>query len=269
MKSILLHVHDDAGLESRLQAAFDLARAFGGHITCIHPTPYPKYLLLDPGLARTLPVDVPEDMESARLQMQDMIEQRLRVETIPWDWVHVDQPVADSLIRASALSDVIVLSLDDRSGEYGTSQALVGAVATGARPPVLAMPATVRTLDAGAPMLVAWNGSVEASTALRAAMPLLHLAARVHLVEIAERPSLLPAEAGALYLSRHGIDTEILQRQPLDGSVSKAITSAALETGAGLIVSGAYGHTRMREYFLGGVTRSLLTESKVPLLFAH
>ncbi|MFD1950794.1 universal stress protein [Sphingomonas arantia] len=269
MKSILLHVHDDAGLESRLQAVFDLARAFAGHITCLHAKPYPDYFMGDPSLASAVPVELFEEMEARRFALQKKVEQRLRLETIPWDWIHVDDLPADGLIKASPLTDVIVLSLDDRSAEYGRSQALVGAVATGALPPVLAMPASVHSLDTGAPVIVAWNGSAEASTALRVAVPLLRLAARVQLVEVAERSSALPADAGARYLSRHGIEVEIVQRQPIDGSVGKAILQAALETGAGLIVSGAYGHSRLREFLLGGVTRSLLTSSKVPLLFAH
>lgn len=269
MKSILLHIYDDAGLECRLQAAFDLARAFGGHITCLHTTPYQDYLLVDPRLASALPVEFSDEMEAKRLAMQEKVERRLRLETIPWTWIHVDQPSADSLIKRSPLSDIIVLSLDDRTTEYGRSQTLVAAVATGALPPVLAMPASVDALDLNASMLVAWNGSAEASTALRAAVPLLQLAHSVHLVEVAERPSIFPADAGARYLSRHGIEAEIMQRQPVDGSISKAILLAALETNAGMIVAGAYGHSRLREFLLGGVTRSLLTESKFPLLFAH
>jgi len=268
MKSILLHVYDDAGLESRLQAAFDLARAFDGHITCLHATPYPEYFMVDPSLASALPIELYEEMETKRLAMQTKIEQRLRVEAIPWTWSHVDQSAADSLIRLSPLSDVIVLSLDDRSA-YGKAETLVATVATGALPPVLAMPKAARSLDTNAPMIVAWNGSAEALTALRGAVPLLRQAASVHLVEIAERPSMFPVDAGALYLSRHGIEAEIVQRQPIDGSVGKAILLAAVETGAGLIVAGAYGHSRLREFLLGGVTRSLLTDSKVPLLFAH
>ncbi|WP_076070775.1 universal stress protein [Sphingomonas montana] len=269
MKSILLHVYDDAGFESRLQAAFDLARAFEGHITCLHATPYPDYFAADPSMASALPVELSRQMEERRLAMQKKIEERLRLEMIPWTWVHVDQVPADSLIGFSPLSDVIVLSLDDRSTEYGKSQALAATVATGALPPVLAMPASVHSLDTNAPVIVAWNGSAEASTALRAAVPLLRLAASVHLVEIAEPTASLPADAGARYLSLHGIEAEILQRQPIDGSVGKAILRAALEKGAGLIVSGAYGHSRLREFLLGGVTRFLLTNSKVPLLFAH
>ena len=269
MKSILLHVYDDAGLESRLQAAFDLARAFGGHITCLHATPYPDYYMIDPSDTSALPVELYMEMEARRLAMQTKVEHRLRIETIPWTWIHVDRPAADSLIRLSPLMDVVVLSLDDRSDDYGKSQALVATVATGALPPVLAMPAAVHSLDISAPMIVAWNGSAEASTAVRAAVPLLQQAASVHIVEVAERPPIFPADAGARYLSRHGIEAEIVQRQPIDGSVGKAILLAAVETGAGLIVSGAYGHSRLREFLLGGVTRSLLTKSKVPLLFAH
>src|SRR5688572_32684778 len=82
MKSILLHVYDDTGLESRMQAAFDLARAFGGHITCLHSTPFEDYLRNDPLMATRLPAEVSRKMERLREELQTRVEERLRVEGV-------------------------------------------------------------------------------------------------------------------------------------------------------------------------------------------
>ena len=70
-------------------------------------------------------------------------------------------------------------------------------------------------------------------------------------------------------MSRHDVGVEIVQRGRIDGSISAAIEQAAIELGAGIIVMGAYGHSRLREYVFGGVTRELTQNSRVPLLLAH
>ena len=104
---------------------------------------------------------------------------------------------------------------------------------------------------------------------MRAALPVLRLSPAVHLLEVEDKPAPYPRDLAAKYLSRHDVHVEISQRQPIDGSVSEAITAAALELDAGLIVMGAYGHSRLREFLLGGVTRDLIFGSGIPLLLAH
>lgn len=91
MRSILLHVHDDAALESRLQAAFDLARAFNGHITCVHATPFEDYLATDPLVVSILPEEFSRKMKWKLHEVQIGIGARIEAETLAWDWIHVDE----------------------------------------------------------------------------------------------------------------------------------------------------------------------------------
>jgi nucleotide-binding universal stress UspA family protein len=79
----------------------------------------------------------------------------------------------------------------------------------------------------------------------------------------------LPATEGAEYLSRHGIDCDMVERAPLDGSVEEALLHAIETRGAGYLVMGAYGHSRLKEMVLGGTTRGMLANTPVPLLLAH
>ncbi len=270
MKSILLHIYDDTGLESRMQAAFDLARAFEGHITCLHATPYEDYLAADPLIAAALPAEFSVKMEMLRIELEAKVQARLRSEGVSWDWVHVDDAMARGLIRHSALADVIVLTLAAGAAmDWDEPRALAGAVATGAMAPVLAIPTGMQRFEANGPALVGWNGSAEAALAIKSALPLLRLASSVHLIEVEDRAPAYPSDSGARYLSSHGLAVEIMQRRPVDGSVSRAITQAAGEIDAKLIVMGAYGRSRWRELLLGGVTRELLVTSQIPLLLAH
>jgi len=269
MKSILLHVYDDSGLDGRLQAAFDLARAFEGHITCLHSTPFEDYLENDPLTAAWLPVEFSDKMKQLRDALQARVEERLRGEGVRWDWIHRDDLPASNLAVRSLLSDLVVVSHAGPALLRDEPRPLAARVALHGRAPVLAVPEKLRRLDLERPVLIAWNGSPEAAAAMRASVPLLKLASEVQLLEVEEKPPAYPRDLAAHYLSRHGVAVEIAQCGPRDGSVNDAIDRAAASLGAGLIVMGAYGHSRLRERLLGGVTRHMLRECGLPLLLAH
>jgi nucleotide-binding universal stress UspA family protein len=269
MKSILLHVYDDTGLESRMQAAFDLARAFEGHVTCLHATPFEDYLEKDPLTATRLPIDFSKKMRRLRDEFQGRVEERFRVEDISWDWVHLDELPSSGLARFSIISDLVIVSQSGPALLRNEPRPLAAAVAIKGRAPVLAVPETLRRVDVDRPILIAWNGSPEAAAAMRASVPLLALASNVQLLEVEEKISAYPRDLAARYLARHGIAVEIVQKKPIDGGVNGTIERAGRELGASMIVMGAYGHSRLREFLLGGVTRHLLSECGLPLLLAH
>lgn len=269
MKSILVHVYDDTGLESRMQAAFDLARAFEGHITCLHSTPFEDYLRNDPFMATRLPVGVSDKMKRMRDELRARVEGRLRAEGVSWDWVHLDDLPSSSLARFSILSDIVVVSHAGPALFKDEPRPLAAAVATHGRAPVLAVSEGPDRLRLERPIVIAWNGSPEAAGAMRASIPLLKLAGNVQLLEVGDKISAYPRDMAARYLARHGVEVEIIQRDPVDGSVAKAIERAAFDIDVGMIVMGAYGQSRLREFLLGGVTRHLLGEFGLPLLLAH
>ena len=269
MKSILLHVRDDDGLESRLQAAFDLARAFNGHITCLHAEPNGNYLAEDILVSAQWPEDYGETLTAARSDLRLRVEARLEAEGVSWDWVQFDEPDAAALVRFSLLSDVIVVSLGTSAQFPRDPLPLAAAVSVGARSLVLAVPVAMTSLRLDRPALIAWNGSPEAAAALRASLPILSLVPRVRLLEVVDRRSPYPRDLAARYLARWGIAVEVDQREPGELGVGAVIEQAAQEIEAGIIVMGAYGRSRLREHLLGGVTRELTGRSDRPLLLAH
>ncbi len=267
MKSILLHVNDDAGMEARLQAAFDAARAFNGHITFLQAAPPEIFVAGDFFGGAYAVADLAEAVHQRQAEHREVLERRLQVEDVRWDWIVVRDDPANALAGRASLADLTIVSVPgDQAGEGGT---LAADLVVTVRGPVLAVPSTLRSLDCGGIAVVGWNGSMEAAHALRMSLPLLARASLVRLVTVVEEASGIPPTAGAEYLSRHDVAVE-LSEWPQEGrSVTAALLDAARTLEADYIVAGAYGHSRFREAVLGGVTRDLLRQSNVPLILTH
>jgi nucleotide-binding universal stress UspA family protein len=138
--------------------------------------------------------------------------------------------------------------------------------------PLLVVPESVDWLDTRH-ILVAWKDTREARRAIVDALPLLSLATEVTIVEILEEGSTQSAAQFRLkdvasWLQQHGLSAETLViDQPED--VTMRLDEAASDAGAGVIVAGAYGHSRFREWVLGGVTRHLVTQQKRCILLSR
>jgi nucleotide-binding universal stress UspA family protein len=119
-------------------------------------------------------------------------------------------------------------------------------------------------------VLVAWNGSLEASRAVLGAIPLLHQSDRVSIFSAPQYRSegTDPADL-AESLQWHGIRARLIPGPREESSTGAALISAAVEQQATMIVMGAYTHNRLRQSFLGGVTKHLLAHAPVPLLMSH
>ncbi|PIE71765.1 MAG: hypothetical protein CSA20_10160, partial [Deltaproteobacteria bacterium] len=122
-------------------------------------------------------------------------------------------------------------------------------------------------------VVVAWDGSREATRALHDAVPVLQLAAKVELVTIAEQKS---AAAGYAkpdrvlkHLQRYGVNAKGHDLEKSDLGIGDMLLNHLVDTGADMLVAGAYGHSRLREVVLGGVTHSLLNHSSIPVLMSR
>ncbi|WP_244948030.1 universal stress protein [Azospirillum baldaniorum] len=119
--------------------------------------------------------------------------------------------------------------------------------------------------------LVAWNGSREATRTMAEALPYLHESRAVTVIVVDREPPGQNATAGAdavAYLKHHGIEAQLHRAADL-GGVSATLIQEAGRLGADLIVMGGYGHSRLREWLLGGTTYRLLRDAPVPLVIAH
>lgn len=271
MKSILLHIANDRAMPARLQAALDLARATGGHVTCLQAISYEVFAPGDfygSAMAAAMPV-IKEAAEKLRAEL----EAELANEDVSWDWRLVYGAAENRLLELAALHDIVLVGPHDAGEDGRGPSSLVGTLVLKAPIPVMVVPGHSKRLDVGAPVLVGWNGSAEACVALRQAVPLLKMASRVYLATVEEargegRFDFPPLE-GAQYLSRHGIEAELVEIPRGDARISDTLFSAAQMRGCGLLVMGAYGHSRFAEMLFGGVTRHSLTDPQMPMFLAH
>jgi len=268
MKSVLLYANPDTGLESRLQAALEVARAFEGRLTCLQVTPYDSFIMGDPfGGIYALPTVI-EQVQRTAEEHRRQIEERLRGEGVAWEWLRLDGAPSQLLVDRARLADLIVLTLPGAETADG-AQEIAADVLVHARSPVLAVPRGAAGFDPLGVAAVAWDGSLEASNALRMALPMLRRAAAVHLVTITQGHRDFPGADAAAYLARHDVEAELHERSPGGGSTAAALLDAAGTLGAAWLVMGAWGHTRLREAMLGGATRDMLHTSTLTLLMAH
>jgi nucleotide-binding universal stress UspA family protein len=138
--------------------------------------------------------------------------------------------------------------------------------------PVLIVPYIQRkglTLDR---VLVAWDGSRSAARAVADAMPLLVRAKAVEVLTVASEPAKsdeMPGADIAHHLARHGVKVEVDSIVTVETDVASTILSHAADISADVLVMGGYGHSRLREFVLGGVTRGILGSMTIPTLMSH
>lgn len=271
MTSILLHIHDDSGSESRLQAACDIARAADAHIHCVQVTALPGLLASDVYGGSSMAPAMMAELHDIDARMRTRMEDRLRREGVSWGWRQVDGDIVHGLLSASTLSDFIIVTLPaGPRREMSDPLHIAADLALGGRTPVLAVPPAARGMSITGRAMIAWDGSQEASAALRLATPLLKFAEEVHIVTVEEAGKYpFPATDAPEYLCRHGVKSQ-LHTWPQDGRTVEATLKAAIGVlKPDWIAMGAFGHSRLRELVFGGVTRTMLREVHVPLLLAH
>jgi nucleotide-binding universal stress UspA family protein len=140
------------------------------------------------------------------------------------------------------------------------------------RTPMMLVPDHANGLDCEGTAVIAWNGSAEASRALKAAVPLLARARTVVLASVlgeADSEFDLPAVEGAEYLSRHGISCEMTELRVGHGSVAQVLADVAARREAAYLVMGAYSRPRLVETVFGGVTRELFVNPPLPIFTCH
>ncbi len=270
-KTILLGlVAGDERNEARINTAVSLAASHGAHVSALYMIPpfnIPVYA------AVPIPSDIGEryyaDEEAAAKPALAAFEVALRAEGDVAGGIHISRTLPlDALQDNAAFADLIVLGQPHEGSYDPASDSLIGDIALSSGLPVLAVPRIGDYDNIGNNVLVAWTRGRESTRALREALPLLERAERVLVLRANPADDGRDAELGA-YLARHDVKVEIKDVAVKDISIADTILNTVSDEGCDLIAMGAYGHSRVREYAFGGVTRDILQHMTAPTLFAH
>jgi nucleotide-binding universal stress UspA family protein len=178
---------------------------------------------------------------------------------------------ADQLGRIGRRFDLIVVGQPERENSTPDQVVDEGVLFESGRP-VIFVPFIQKGGMTLGRIMICWDGSRAAARAVADALPLLKKAEQVEVVIVSAKPTKTDEVPGAdlgQHLARHGLRVDIKHITSPDIDVPSTILSYAADSSADMIVMGGYGHSRLREFVLGGVTRGLLESMTVPILMSH
>ncbi len=278
-QTLLVHVDGSVHAAARTAYAADLARRCGAHLVGAAPT----------GISRHLLPSLPPEQDDATLALHlDMMREQARsalaafgaqcqASNLPsFEARLIDDEVGAGLALHARAADLAILGQPEPDRPALSDLAADVIIHSGRAVLVLPPARSAATFER---VVLAWDGGREAARALQLALPLLRLAGKVD-IALFEPAAGAPRLADAMladprpWLLRHGIAATLDVHTPGQhrllsrrNEVGERLLTVA--SGADLIVMGAYGHSRFREAILGGVTRTVLEGSAVPLLMAH
>jgi nucleotide-binding universal stress UspA family protein len=254
--------------------AISIAAAFGAHIAGIA-------FLYDPvipdGTLGGVPIDLIEIQREENSKVANAAIRRFEAATKPAG-VSAETRILDATMGGAATLfgriarrfDIAIVGQAQR--EHGASEELMieGALFESGRP-LIVVPYIQKgglTLDR---VLLCWDGGRTAARAIADAMPFLARAKTVDIVIVAEerKNDEITGASMSEHLARHGVAANVKRIAKGDLDIENVVLSYASDSGADFVVMGGYGHSRLREFILGGVTRGMLASMTVPVLMSH
>ena len=273
-KTILVHIGADKRCALRVEIAFRLARQHDAHLVALHavaPFEPPGYVLAEmgPAILEAQKHAIAAEMVRSEDEFTKQAE-KAGMRNVEWRTA-IDDPVEAMTLHAR-YADLVVIGQSD-PGEQSTLAAdFPERLVLAAGRPVLILPSAGSFPTLGKRILVAWNTSLEATRALTDAIPMLQLADKVHVMAVNPRQGehgKLPGADIGLYLARHGVRVEVKTDHGAEIDVGNELLSRAADLDVDLIVMGGYGHSRLKEWVLGGATRTILASMTAPVLMSH
>ncbi|MEL6768937.1 MAG: universal stress protein [Pseudomonadota bacterium] len=282
---ILVPVRGDGKGPGVLAHAVVLARRFAAHIDLLHCQARPVDFM---PIGVNLPRSMREQIRQSAAQLSDeegaALEREITglfaqhdVERIAPDaaraggattgsWQTAEGKMADVIRSHGRLADIIAVAKPDRDRNLGVNS-LRAALFQTARP-VLLCPPEAPVGDFSGHIAIAWNGALEATRAVALAQPVLRMAERVTVLDGGEEGSPVDGAALIRYLTAHGVEAGHTRIAAGDNP-GRAILDGAVAAGAGMLLTGAYGHSHEHETIFGGATQTIVDRTQIPVMMLH
>lgn len=278
-KDIVMPITGTSGDGNALNMALDLASAHGAHLTVMEmvdmplPAAGPWDLMPDPSMS-----DIYRQLREKGQANVAELKKRLEKETASTEVCLVEASLGgpDKLAAHYAqYADLAVISgsMED-SMEGDISRVYFGSLLMDSGRPVLVIPPRCKVPMPPKRIVAAWRPTRECARAFHDALPLMVEAESVDVLIVdpvsGERGhGEQPGADIAAHLARHGVKVNVQVRQSHDNRIASVLLDHVRDTQANMLVVGGYGHSRFREWALGGVTRELLSEATIPVFYSH
>lgn len=285
LKTIFVHVDDTRHAAARLALARDLARRYRARLLCAYVAPpvvVPHTLsgLTDPGWKTTIETALSATQRRAHEHFLAFKDSTPGAE---WLCIEGNQPGGvehppSLLAREARRADLAIVGKISKGEDHRDAPGMFAEelIVQSGRP-VLVVPMAGASIPVGERITVAWSERREAARALRDALPLLREARMVEIVEVVP-PDASDGDVATIrarlsevqaYLARQQVRAEIDVEVSISPDPAEQMLMRATERRIDLLVAGAYGHARLREFFFGGFTRDVLNRSPIPVLVSH
>jgi nucleotide-binding universal stress UspA family protein len=276
-RTILVSLNDVPCADALIAASMDIASLQDAHLIGCYVIPavtiYPEV-----GIAPSVGVDDERTkyFKSKLRSVRGSFEAGLRKSGVRGDWrsvISIYTRVAPDILKNASGVDLVIANRVAEDRAPGIDADLVERLVMESGRPVLMMPPKTVWKKPGI-AIVAFNATRESARAAFESIPLLMDVADVRVVWVnpyKERRTSgeLPGAEMALALARHGINATCETLDGMDANAGELLLQKANDSGAGLLVMGAYAHSRLREYVFGGATRHVLQAAELPVLMVH
>lgn len=277
-KTIILDLFGAGANEAHVKHAIALAKEYGAHVHGINMTPeytFPAFVMAD------VPVEIIESQRASAQEASAKTIAAFNEMATEAGISHSSQSITSTaeglptaFARLARTGDLLVLGQHNPDDDERISTAIIEAALFGSGRPVLIVPyigaisgTTVRHA------IVAWDGSATSARAAHDALPVIEKSQEIEIVSVMLGNNMDQIDEGGRALaesfSRHGLKARYHSIPSGGNEVANALLSHASDAGADLLVMGGYGHSRVREFILGGATREILSSMTVPVLMSH
>jgi nucleotide-binding universal stress UspA family protein len=273
-KTILVHADTGRSAPARLKLAAEVAARFDAHVTGLYvrrPFQAPAFTDAGPAmdsLYRTYENAVKAEEALAMAAFRELA----GITSLSSEWRVADGLAEEVVVAYARYADLVIIGQAEPDAMASTTPPdLAETVAMAGERPVLIVPHIGVIKPPGRIVMLCWNGSREAARAATSALPILSQADKTIILLVDPRKDDDEPSGGGVvrWLTRHGVKAVVQRDSSADSDVGGVILSRAADQDVDLIVMGLYGHSRMREWVLGGASRTLLASMTVPLLVAH
>ena len=259
-----------------LRAAGAVARRTAAHVTGLHTI---AAIEIYPGIAVHIPGEAHEGFNCAQKDEAEAIEKQFEAFsdddafTVGWRLIQADSvSAADRMVESALTSDLVLIAQeaeDDRPDQRGAIEALIRQSGR----PVIVVPRDWEGETLGQSLLVGWSATRESARAVHDAIAIAAPGAAVHILVAGSDEGTRSAEMDtakqlAAKLDRLGFEANVIGEETPYRAIAAVLQDTAEEQGADLIVTGAFGHSRIYDFVLGAVTTELLQDLRFPVLFS-